>query len=1268
MNILITLLLIFTGISSAHSLSDTAELQWEVKSSDQVYSLHPDAGYPTFDQAVHFENQLPYFSKVYNISDQNKNEIAVAIQPLKTKKLAEPSYRNFKKKLNSSININKQIINNNGVLKLRVRFVPATQKANQIKLLESFSVNIKSREKRSSLKKQASSTPLATGNWYQFSISKSGVHKITYDQVSETGIDASSVKPSNLHVFGHGGHRYPLRNGEKIPKGLPQNHIVVRGGNDGSFDEGDYILFYAQGPQKWKFQNKHYEPVKNPYANSVYYYLVNDPSKSFKGVSTVEANGVVGYSTRSYDQLLYHEKGYANDVTERIKTGRDWYGEEFNEKLSQTIPFKLENPVDSFYFKVKVAHRSRSKSNFRVGINDQRNFNINLPNVRVSDYNAQYTIEGSKASFVNLSAEELKFNLRYKQNYGQATGWLNYIYLNGRSPLNFNDQQLLVQDKYSRQQAIENAGRFYVNTEANQFNVWRITDKQRPVNLPVKTNNDEHYFQSNTDTLHRFVVFKDEQAYKAEFKGKLANQNLHGLAPTEMLIITPGFLEGQAKELANFHRNEDQLKVHTVTPQSIYNEFSSGVQDIAAIRNFVRYMHQKGQQNDVKLKYLLLFGDASYDYKDRLDNNTNYVPTYQSESINHPISSFASDDFYGFLDEGEGNLDQLSNNNNANHDLEIGIGRMPFNKKQQAKEVIQKIKHYYNQKTLGSWRNTVSLVADDEDNNKYFRDSENLTDIMTNNYPSFNVEKIYLDAYQQKSTPNGARYPDAKRAINRRIEEGNLVMNYMGHGGELGLAHERVLQLEDVKEWENYDKLPLIMTATCEFSRFDDPQRTSLGEKIFFKPDGGAIGLLSTTRLVFASSNFRLTKDFLKDNLFEKENGDHKTLGEILKDGKNQYNQRNEDAGNALKFALIGDPALTLAYPQENIQTTKVTDHNERQKDTLGALGKYTVHGEVVNDNGQLLKDFNGIVHPTIFDKPVELTTLGNDEGSSRKKFKSLENVIFKGRASVENGNFKFTFVTPKDISYQKDFGKISYYADNGKIDANGASDVVIGGTAEDPIQDDEPPVVDVYMNDTTFNFGGTTGEEPLLVAKVYDENGLNIVSGSIGHEPSLLIDDGAPILLNDAYEAGLDNYKKGTIKYQLKDLPEGRHRAKVKVWDVVNNSGTGFTEFIVANSNKLVIDKLLNYPNPFQDQTKFKFEHNGEAQSLNAKIEIVKPNGTHVRTLNQSVSSEKNEITWSGRNSNHNKLKGGVYIYRLTLTTDGGKIARKSNKLVILK
>jgi hypothetical protein len=770
--------------------------------------------------------------------------------------------------------------------------------------------------------------------------------------------------------------------------------------------------------------------------------------------------------------------------------------------------------------------------------------------------------------------------------------------------------------------------------------------------------------------LREYIAFNPANALIPVSKGRIQNQNLHNIQAADNLIITNKLLLSQAERLALFHRQKNKLRVLVITTEQIFNEFSSGAQDPAALRDFIKMYFDRfsGSPAD-KLKYLLLFGDASFDYKNRISNNTNLVPAYQSKISLDPLSTYTCDDFFGFLNDNEDINSGLITNL-----LDVGIGRVPAKNIDEAKNFVDKVENYYSKESFGSWRTNISFVADDEDNNLHFDDAELISGSAASVNPVFNIQKIYLDAYQQESGSGGGRYPLVNETINNRIFNGTLLFNYVGHGGAARLAEEVILDQQMINGWDNPNRLPLFVTATCDFAPYDNPFINSIGENIILRPKTGGIGLVTTTRLVFSFSNRIMNNNFMRFALEPDANGKYKSLGESIMVAKNYTYQSSGDLINNRKFTLLGDPALTLGFSQFKIQTTKINATViPGQTDTLSAGEKTAIEGELIDNNGVVLSGFNGTIYPVVYDKPQTKFTLGNDPGSRPTGFQQLSAILFKGKASVNNGRFKFEFTVPRDINFQYGNGKISYYADDGTIDGSDYfRNFIIGGSSGTVSSDKEGPEIKASLNDEKFVNGSIVNQHSVLILKLADSSGINTSGTGIGHDIAFTIDNNNNkfYVLNDYFEADLDDYRQGKISFQLPEFEPGPHSIRIKAWDVFNNSSEIVIDFVVVNDDGLFIDHILNYPNPFSSKTQFWFEHNKPGQDLNVQIQIFSLTGRVIKVIEKTINTPGNrssEIEWDAKDEFGDKVARGVYLYKIRFMIQGSKPQYFIEKLVVL-
>jgi len=1101
---------------------------------------------------------------------------------------------------------------------------------------------------------------LETGDWYKIGVSKDGVFKLTYDFLKDLGLDVDNINPANIKVYGNGGKMLPLLNSDYRPDDLQQNAIHIAGENDGVFDKEDYVLFYGQSPNTWEFNtvSNRFTHKNNLFSDTSFYFITaSNTGQPSKRITSQPSLSGATTNVTSFSDYAYHEK----DIVNLIKSGQEWFGEVFDIRTSYNFNFNAPNldintPIQVEVF---VAARSNNTSTFTISTNSN-SFNISCGSVDLNSYTSSFATTSSNATSFIATNDIVNIGITYNRPNSLSTGWLNKIELNYRRNLSMNGNQLFFRDINSV--GVGNIASFNISNAGTISKIWDVSDPFNIKEINFTLSGGIASFVATTDSLREFIALTNNFETQVSSLGKVENQNLHGITQTDMIIVSHPIFLSHAGQIADFHSNEG-LNVIIVTPQQIYNEFSSGSQDIVAIRDFIRMLYNRATISTDLPKYLLLFGDGSYDNKNRLTSNTNFVPTFQSVNSTNPLgtASYVSDDFYGMLDLSEGVW-------NGPEIMDIAIGRLPVKSQQEANNVVNKIINYNITTTLDDWRNDVVFVGDDEDaNNIHMRQANEIADTIMSQYKPYNVNKILIDAYKQIATPGGNRYPEVNDEIDKAVNNGSLIINYTGHGGEVGWAHERILTVPMINNWANQRGYPLVITATCEFSRFDDPSRTSAGELVLLNKNGG-IALLTTVRTVFSGPNFALNKT-LFDIIFTKNNIEDKTLGEIFTETKNLTN----GGTNNRNFTLLGDPALKLAYPNHEVITTKLNNINVSSIDTIKALQKVTIEGYIQNRSGQKLTNFNGIIKPTVFDKSKTITTLQNDGGNAMQ-FNLQTSKLFKGKVSVTNGDFSFSFVVPKDISYTYGVGKVSYYTENRLEDGHGYFDgFYIGGMADSIAADNQGPDLELYMNDDNFISGGMTDENPSLLAFVEDIHGINMVGNGIGHDIIAILDDKTeqPFVLNDFYEADLNSYQKGTIHFPFKDSEEGRHKLTLKVWDVYNNSSEATLEFVVVKSKDLVLDKVYNYPNPFTTYTEFWFEHNQPGKPMYAQVQIFTITGKLIQTLEQNILNEgfrSSSITWDGLDAFGDQIGRGVYVYKLRVRAENMSVAEKIQKLVILR
>ncbi|RKX17076.1 MAG: hypothetical protein DRP35_11570, partial [Candidatus Zixiibacteriota bacterium] len=691
------------------------------------------------------------------------------------------------------------------------------------------------------------SSVLLSGDWAKIKISQNGIYKLSYNDLVSMGFQS----PSSVRVFGYGGGMLPISNSIETYDDLPEIALYINKGSDGVFNAGDFILFYAQGPTKWTYNSTDdfFTQTVHNYSDYAYYFVTCNNGQPKEIQDDVSISSPSTHTINSFVDYKFHESNLVN----LIRSGQQWYGEAFDYRIDNySFSFSFPNLIisDSIKIKMGLVARSSASTTFTTQINGAIGKTSTIGSVNLTNYTGDYARYLTDLFNYSANSSSLNFNITYNYPDYSSTGWLDYICINVTRQLSFTGSQMAFRNPSTID--TNNITEFQISNASSVMTVWDVTDPLNPVKevlYDVGTN--VKAFKTYTDSLpvKQFVAFDFSGFLSPSFVKMVANQNLHQIQDLDLIIVTPDEFKSQAEELAQLHRDKDMLNVGVFTNEQIYNEFSSGTPDVAAIRNFARMFYDR----NTNFKYLLLYGDGSYDNKTNSATNSNLILTYQSANSLTQTGSYVTDDFFGLLDPGEGGSTGY---------LDIGIGRLPVRNQTEADVVLNKIKHYYDPSTMGDWRSVVTFIGDDEDNDLHIDQANNLATQVDTSHPEFNIEKIFLDAYEQISTPSGESYPDAKDAIDNRMKKGCLIMNYTGHGGERGLSAEYVITIDGIKQWDNFDKLPLFVTATCEFSRYDDFEYTTAGENVLLNPKGGGIGLLTTTRLVYAGPNYNLNKAF----------------------------------------------------------------------------------------------------------------------------------------------------------------------------------------------------------------------------------------------------------------------------------------------------------------------------------------------------------------------------------------------------------------------
>ncbi|QAA81744.1 type IX secretion system sortase PorU [Aequorivita sp. H23M31] len=1275
--------------------SKTITINWGDSSARESNNYQPNSGANSgaVEEDV-LELDLDYGAPNYttqwvdsNFADKNSVRVSnVKYGPLSTAELNRINKELVTNKLSYSIATTKA----RDILYTIFSISPIIRVNGSYQKVMSFSVDYNYGAQRRNAPPSRTNSVLASGKWFKFKVEKSGIHKIDKSFLKSLGMNTDEINPRNLKIYGNGGQTLPLLNSRNTIFDLPENSIQVIGEEDGRFDSNDYILFYGTSTEGYVLDN---DSNLNPYADESFYYVtvVGGPGK--RVIDMVEPSGSADHVISRFDDYQFHEK----DEESPTKMGRTWYGNRFDINREQHYEFSFPNIIseEPIRMKLKVAAASESATSMTVSANGTSLDPINFTAL------SRYVLLSTKESVNNIlaSGETVKVDLVYNNSGNPSSvGYLDYLSVEAVRQLKGVSGQLPF--RYKNAGTLTGIGEYQISNAAQFSQVWDVTD---PYFITAKQNVENGTsisFKQNMGTVREYVAVNPNDYYtpvkirnsvvaNQDLKGSIFRDESGNFKDVDYIIITAPFLIQPALRLASFHRSLQGLNVKVVTTDKIYEEFSSGKQDIAAIRNFIRYVYYNASDPSKRIKYIGIMGDTSVDYKNRLPNNNNIVPTFHRVDGTSETASYMSDDFYGSMDDLGGSIGGNSYNENGvrvddTDKLDIAMGRMIVDNVSLANAMVDKIIHYASKASYGNWRTNFVLVSDDVDkpSEKSLQKSlDGLGDLISEKKPFINVKKIHTDSYQQQTSAGGNRYPDVNEAIKNAVDVGSIVMNYFGHGGEDGLAHEAIYTKEMAMDFKNMDNLPCFVTVTCEFTKFDNPLRITAGELTYQNKEGGAISLVTTTRAVFINVGIRFNEKLARP-MFGFDMEVPEVPAEALRIAKNEMTDINRRV-----IFFIGDPAMPLAFPKKDIRITKLNGQPVSQStDVLKALSKVKFEGEVLNEAGQVMTDYNGVLETKVYDKNIMRQTLGNDGSRNDPPpngdgqliimdFITLGESLFNGKASVKNGRFNFEFVVPRDIQIPVGKGRVSLYAkrDNQLEDQTGVNlDIDVGGLNENAPVDNEGPTIRLFMNDESFISGGITNDSPIFIAKLEDENGINTTSG-IGHDIIAILDgdESNPFVLNEFYQTNVDDFTKGSTQYNFRDLEDGLHTIKLKAWDVYNNSSTAEIQFIVAGDDKLEITRVLNYPNPFVNYTEFWFNHNRPFEPLDVQVQVFTVAGKIVWTKNQTINTDgflSRDIVWDGRDDFGDRIGKGVYVYKITVkSTLTNQRVEKFEKLVIL-
>lgn len=756
-----------------------------------------------------------------------------------------------------------------------------------------------------------------------------------------------------------------------------------------------------------------------------------------------------------------------------------------------------------------------------------------------------------------------------------------------------------------------------------------------------------------------------------EYVSNISNQNHHADKQADMVIIIPtsGKLLEQAERLKKFHETHDSLSVNIVKADELYNEFSSGTPDANAYRKYLKMLYDRASTTAGAPKYLLLFGDGVWDNRmltadTKTYDKDDYLLCYESENSFNSITCYVDDGFYALLDDGEGGDPQRKDT------PDISVGRFPVTSAAEAKIMVDKTINYVTNENAGAWQNTMMFMGDDGNQNLHMDDANNAADMMAEKYPNYLIKKVIWDAYKRETSTTGNTYPDVTKIIKQQQATGALIMDYAGHGSEIKISHESVLGLNDFATFNN-KALPLWITASCDIMPFDGTTAT-IGEAAVLNENGGAVAFFGTTRTVYAQYNKVLNMAYL-NYVLDYTGGKANTIGDAQRLAKTEMITTGKDlTTNKLQYSLLGDPAISLIKPSQNIVIDSINGVS-----TLSSTLPIFKGGSIARISGHVenATSLTGIITATVRDSRELITCRLNDptEADSAFQYYDRTKVLYNGSDSVRAGKFAFSFAVPKDINYSDGTGLINLYAVNSdrSITANGHSDHFKVGGSDVAANDSIGPAIYCYLNSPSFENGGNVNTTPYFVAQIKDENGINVTGSGIGHNLELIIDGKATMTynLNDNFSYDFGTYKSGTTYYNIPELTEGRHKLQFRSWDILNNSSTAQLDFNVVNKLEPNLFGVSLSNNPATTTTTFIVNHDRTGSDMDVQIEVFDMSGRILWKHSETAipTSSVYTVTWDLCTDGGNRLHTGVYLYRVKISSEGSSKVSKSHKLIVI-
>ena len=1159
-----------------------------------------------------------------------------------------------------------------------------------------------------------SQSVLADGVVYKIPVYETGLYRIDREFLAALPDFPSpdAIDPDRVAIYGNGGAPVAALNSAPRIADLAQQPAWRAGGGDGRFDAGDAVIFYGRGPYGWTYGNAGWEHYVHPFSNENYYFVkILDEDAATPAVepfpaqaATQAASETEGRYFADFDEYMWSKEH---------GSGHTWVSSTIRAGDSRVLVENLTLPgraAGAVRHQARVAIRSNPADSVRFEADGEYVGSFRAP--RAVDFN------GEVAPRAVLGIAELErsapagapLNLSVRLYGGPtdqteaAADWLRIFY---------PKQLRAFGDSLHFSTPGGKAGTFEFALEGFSAAplVWDVTDPGQVRSLEARPAGNAWRVRAHAadaSAPRELTAFRPSavRSLRADAAQRVAAQNLHGVAGyPDFVIVSPDIFRPAAEELAERRRREG-LDVLVTDIRKIYNEFSGGLADVRGIRDYLRFLYDRGNEAGRPLRYALFFGDGHFNYRNlgpggQEETLENWIIPYETEDSFDPLESYSSDDYFGLLDANEGVWSWPSVPGGSSvvgrERMDIGVGRLPVQTAEEAAVAVAKIRHYEDPATYGPWRNRYLLVADDGYNGTgavkehlpdlHTQNADVVAELLAGEYPWMNLNKVYGISYERKFSTSW-RLPDVERDILTMLDQGVLVMNYSGHGKEDGLAQEDIFTLEDAQDLRNYDRMPLFVTATCSYGWWDLSDQQSAAEALLLNEVGGAIALMTTVRLVVTRAalddlNVGLNRALNRALFRPAEDGGARRLGDAMLEAKNS---RAGLQANNRKFNLLGDPSMRLGYAVRAAAIDRVNGTPVADTPAIRALAEITVEGHVRSASGAVDPDFEGRAHLVAFDA-ARRVRVPERFAMPRDYYTVREDPLWRGVVPVKSGRFAATFVAPKDISYSNEPGRLSVYVRNASAHAAGFTEqVVVGGTAATLPNDRVGPEISLFMNDTTFVSGGLTPSDPRLIVKLRDDSGVNTVGTGVGHEMLLVVDgdERSAVDIGDRFESDPGSFRSGRVEYSFRDYPDGLsdgpHSLSVRAWDVLNNSNVASLDFVVASTQEVVLENVYNYPNPTSGQTRFVFEHNQPpGTSASVQVRIYALSGRPVRTIDTdealpsgTLTAGPVQVAWDGRDEDMNLLASGIYLYKVRVRVDdpdgGRSVSERIEKLAVIR